>query len=398
MLPMTDPLTQGDQAAIGSFDARSIMVRRPTGRKTSLVKWLMLSLLVVGMVIMGLLTLLMIGVLNTGSKGLVIGMIVATIPVPLYVAFVIWLDRFELEPWWMLGLAFFWGATGAVFFAFIVNTISAEVVANSAGQSAGTLFAMSISAPIVEELLKAVVLVGIYLLKRKEFNGIVDGIVYAGMVGLGFAMTENFSYYGQNPYLFLLRGTILAFGHPLFTSMTGIGLGIASGSKNIFVKLIAPVVGLTLAIILHSLNNSTIPVFHAALGEEGNGVGLLLVIIAVPSFCFCVLLLTGFGLYRESKKIKRFLQTDVEVGTFTSGEVIRIASIFRRFWASFPGFWRGGFKGWYALMRFHHIATELAFFRANLARGVYLHDAHAVEQENEYLSVLKELRSKLPPL
>jgi RsiW-degrading membrane proteinase PrsW (M82 family) len=40
------------------------------------------------------------------------------------------------------------------------------------------------------------ILVVLFLWKKDEFDGIIDGIVYAGMVGLGFAMTENILYYG----------------------------------------------------------------------------------------------------------------------------------------------------------------------------------------------------------
>jgi RsiW-degrading membrane proteinase PrsW (M82 family) len=68
------------------------------------------------------------------------------------------------------------------------------------------------------------------------------------MVGLGFAMTENFKYYGEAAMmgrdtlsgLFILRGTISPFAHPLFTSMTGIGLGWAIQSHNKAVKAVTP--------------------------------------------------------------------------------------------------------------------------------------------------------------
>ena len=60
------------------------------------------------------------------------------------------------------------------------------------------------------------------------------------MVGLGFAMTENILYYGRAverrpedlKVVFILRGMASPFSHPLFTSMTGIGLGWARQSDS----------------------------------------------------------------------------------------------------------------------------------------------------------------------
>ena len=54
-----------------------------------------------------------------------------------------------------------------------------------------------ISAPIVEESGKAFILFVFFFWKADEFDGVVDGIVYASMAALGFAMTENIQYYGK---------------------------------------------------------------------------------------------------------------------------------------------------------------------------------------------------------
>ena len=40
-------------------------------------------------------------------------------------------------------------------------------------------------------------LVGLLIFRRREFDGIVDGIVYAGLVAAGFAFTENILYFGR---------------------------------------------------------------------------------------------------------------------------------------------------------------------------------------------------------
>src|SRR5215204_6339119 len=145
---------------------------------------------------LGLLVLLLIGV-ETGPVALLLGFITATIPVPIYVALVLWIDRYEAEPLWMLATAFFWGALFAPFFAFLLNTVSAVIVTILIDAKVGEAFAAVISAPIVEEIGKALILFIFFFWKKDEFDGVLDGIVYASMSALGFAMTENILYYGK---------------------------------------------------------------------------------------------------------------------------------------------------------------------------------------------------------
>ena len=148
-------------------------------------------------VMLGLIVLLLIG-FETGPVGLLIGLIAATLPVPVYVALALWIDRYESEPFWMLATAFFWGALVAVFIAFLFNTASTLMVAvMTESDETGQAFGAVISAPIVEETAKAIILFIFFFAKRDEFDGVVDGIVYAAMVGLGFAMTENVLYFGR---------------------------------------------------------------------------------------------------------------------------------------------------------------------------------------------------------
>src|SRR5678815_2514930 len=106
---------------------------------------------------LGLLVLLLIGI-ETGPVGLLLGLLTATIPVPIYIALVLWIDRYEAEPLWMLVTAFCWGAFFAPFFAFLFNTGSATLVTYMADAKAGEAFAAVVSAPIVEETSKALIL------------------------------------------------------------------------------------------------------------------------------------------------------------------------------------------------------------------------------------------------
>jgi RsiW-degrading membrane proteinase PrsW (M82 family) len=86
---------------------------------------------------------------------------------------------------------------------------------------------------LVEETLKAVGVVLIYLIARSEVNGVIDGFVYGAMVGLGFAVVEDVLYFvaqfGASPAGviggFFVR--VLAsglYGHVLYTALTGMGI------------------------------------------------------------------------------------------------------------------------------------------------------------------------------
>ena len=80
----------------------------------------------------GLVTLWIIGY-GTGLVPFLMGLLVAALPVPVYVTLVLWLDRYEPEPAWMLATAFFWGALVAVFFAIIINSVGVLIVSAFAG-------------------------------------------------------------------------------------------------------------------------------------------------------------------------------------------------------------------------------------------------------------------------
>ena len=109
----------------------------------------------------------------------------------------LWVDRWEPEPPRTLLFAFLWGACVAALSALLINS-SAVLVADAVlGQGSGDVLGASVIAPIVEEGVKGAFVVGLLIFRRREFDGIVDGIVYAGLVGAGFAFTENILYMGR---------------------------------------------------------------------------------------------------------------------------------------------------------------------------------------------------------
>src|SRR6266849_5568958 len=346
--------------------------------------------------LLGLIVLLLIGA-ETGPVELIIGLICATLPVPIYVMLLLWIDRYEAEPLWMLATAFFWGALVSVFVAFIFNTsISIMAAVATQNQQIGENVGAVISAPIVEESAKALILLILFLWKKDEFDGIIDGIVYAGMVGLGFAMTENVLYYGRAlqggagalTFIFILRGMAAPFSHPLFTSMTGIGLGWSRQSNNGFIKVVAPVLGFMLAVLMHATWNAS--------ATYGGGAGFFAAYFGIMGPAFIItLMVVFFSLRREGRIVRQFLYSDYQNGFFDGQEYEKLCSIRGRMGMSWNVLTKHGFSPLRTRMQCNQLASELAFHRSRVARGIGRNPNLAQERENEYLFRLQQLRQKL---
>ena len=342
--------------------------------------------------LLGLLVLLVIGV-ETGPVPFILGFFSAIIPVPLYVSLVLWIDRYETEPPWMLATAFFWGVLVAPFFSFLLNTLGAIIVTLVAGKEAGETFALVISAPIVEESSKAAILIIFYLWKKEEFDGVVDGIVYASLVALGFAMTENILYYGKAALehgatgltlTFIVRGAFAPFSHPLFTSLTGIGLGISRQTNNLVIKLATPVIGFMMAVFMHSIWNGS-----GALG--GGGIFLLTyLIVMVPAFVIMIVVIS-LALRREGEVVREFLLPDFQQGFFSDEEYRQLGSIGGRMNSSLSALSKRGIKGWRSRRQFNQLASELAFHRSRVSRGLHASEHEASAMEAAYLAALRSL-------
>jgi RsiW-degrading membrane proteinase PrsW (M82 family) len=184
--------------------------------------------------------------------------------VPLAIVFptLAWLDRVEPEPRSSRIHAVLWGATIAGLVAVVVNT--------AVGVAAGEVASTVISAPLVEEAAKGL---GVYwALRRREIDSVMDGIVYAGWTALGFAVVEDFTYFeraateGFLVPVFILRGLLTPFAHPLFTSWIGLAVGLAVVRQQ-SVALNA-VWGYGLAVASHAAWNGSIT-YAEETGDDG---------------------------------------------------------------------------------------------------------------------------------
>ena len=284
--------------------------------------------------------------LSVGIVPAVIASVVAFVPAILYLLPLIWLDRYDPEPIWLLGLAFAWGALVAVIVSFIINTTFGVAVGIAVSPEAGQAVGAVMSAPIFEEASKGLGLVILLVFFRRYFDDILDGIVFAGVIALGFATVENVLYYGRAigesgmaglVVLFVMRGILSPFAHVTFTSMTGIGCGIARESHNGFVKILMPVIGYFAAVALHAVWNGL-----AVLGGfEGFLVGYL--ILEIPFF----LIFVGFSLYimrRQNRILNDMLALDIVRGLIPADHAKTATSAFKSSGWLIGGLFNGKFK------------------------------------------------------
>lgn len=283
--------------------------------------------------ILGLIAMILI-IASVGPVAAVIATIIAFIPPIIYILPLIFLDRYDPEPPWLIASAFAWGGIVSIFFSMIANDTSAAIVAGITGNpNIGQLFAIVVSAPVFEELFKGIGVVLVLIFFRKEFDDILDGIVYGGVIGLGFATVENILYYGRGVndgsiiFLLLVRGVMSPFIHSTFTAMTGIGCGIARESHNTLIKFIAPIGGYIGAVVLHMAWNGGIGVLSGILlGPLGFFVTYT--VLGIPFFAIFI----GFCIYtmrRQNKILREMLAIDTAQGLITNEQMTTATSAFK---------------------------------------------------------------------
>lgn len=380
--PMTQALSPGPPAGPPGAGERNA---RRGGRALKVLGGLVLAFLLC-------LSLISVGVDN-GPLALATGLVLAVLPAPFYVSLALRMDRFEPEPVRLLAWTFFWGAAGATFIALVLNTVGQAIVGDQFGAHVGELYGGSVSAPIVEEVAKGAVLYVLYRRFRAHFNSVVDGVVYAAMVGLGFATTENILYYasaaeeGGVPLAatFFMRGVMSPFTHPIFTAMTGIGLAVAVGASRRWRRRLAPALGLLAAILLHSAWNTS-----ASVGE---GAGFILVFGLVLVVAIALLGSVGAGQRREGRIVAARLVPEMSAGILTREELFTLSSGRERMRARRAAKKAGGRRAGRSMKRLQMAASQLAFTRHRRESGL---PADAGASEEDQLARLREAIASVP--
>jgi RsiW-degrading membrane proteinase PrsW (M82 family) len=359
------------EGPIPVFDPRAVLDGRRDGRTP--------AAFIIGIAITAACGIVALGIemaqslaAGDGAVPFFVALPLALLPVPLLIAVVLWVDRLEPEPRGNLAFAFGWGAGVAALLALLINTAGLTYITQpDLGTTRGEFVSATFGAPFVEETLNGAVLVGLLWRRRQEFDGPTDGVIYAAMVGLGFAMIENVGYYINamvTPvqggvellgFTFVLRGILSPLLHPLFTSMTGLGVAGAAARRP---SSPWPVVcGWLAAMFLHGLWNGL-----SADGPTGLAIGYAIM--------FCVAVGVLVVLVRDRRRlvrlIGRYLPPYEATGLVTAADIGMLGSLRRRRGARAWARSAAGLPAAEAMSDYQLAATELALLHSKTDHGI----------------------------
>ncbi len=333
--------------------------------------------------------------------GFFLAFILSLLPTLLYTWLLWWLDRYEKEPFILLVLAFVWGAIPAVILSIIFELLfDIPIVALGSPQLVTELLGASVSAPLIEESAKAgsllLMVAMLWIFKYGEIDGPLDGLIYGGMAGFGFAMVENFFYllgaYMEGGvfgtfFLAFLRAGLFGLNHAMYTGFTGVGIALALHSKQLWKKLLFPVLGFALGVGAHALHNAFATVWGYVTGD----IPLLLAVIADWGGVLVLLVVAVWALYHERQQIHRYLHNHVQNGHLSKAGQQLLLSPRRRWGARIQALFAGDLQRWRDLGKFYNLVTKAAFATHRLEQG----RPHAQTDLTQYEARLAQVQKRL---
>jgi hypothetical protein len=205
---------------------------------------------------------------------------------------------------------------------------------------------------------------------------VLDGIVYAGMVGIGFAFVENILYLaaayngtdGQGPggtsaltTTFVVRCLGSPFAHPLFTTFTGIGVGLAVGSRSSAGRVWWPLLGYVVAVVAHGTWNGT-----TALGFSSFAVAYL--VLMAPAF-LALVALAVWARHAERRMLTTALTDAAHRGLIPATDIGWVVDLRARRRSRAHARAVGGRGAERAMRDYQQAAIELGFLHYRLLRG-----------------------------
>jgi RsiW-degrading membrane proteinase PrsW (M82 family) len=279
---------------------------------------------------------------NASTTAWLVGLVLlALYAVPVYLL-VNAVDLFEREPRSLLIGALLWGAVIATFLAGHINDQWASILQKVFGAEFTRTWGAALIGPGVEELLKFLGVVVIYLIARAEFDDVLDGFVYGAMVGLGFTVAEDMYYFfahfvgqaGASDLGGLFEGFFTRiivggpYSHVLLTGLTGMGLAFyvtrpdVARSRRVLVAVLLYAAG----VAAHFVWNS--PLLDGILGDSPGPTDWI-AWAAVKGLPFLILLgvLVRLAMRREQRWVREALAEDVAAGVMTAQEVDVLESL-----------------------------------------------------------------------
>ncbi|MFP5282561.1 MAG: PrsW family intramembrane metalloprotease, partial [Actinomycetes bacterium] len=314
---------------------------------------------------LGALAIAVLVLLTGGPVAGVVTTLLAAVSFPLLILLCFWLDRYEPEPARYRVAALGWGAVAAVALGGGLTAL----LAATTGSPEGVVIA--VWAPVTEEFGKGLFLLLLLLRHRSQLHGLLDGIIYGVLVGVGFAFTEDIFYYlsalqeGGAEGLgvtFFLRGVISPFAHPLFTAATGVGMGIAAVARPGPLRVAAPLVGYLVAVLLHAIwNGSSV---YAGTG----GFFLVYAVLMLPLLTGLVVLAV-WARRREGRVLSSALLDCAQMGWLPAEDVRWVATLGDRLRARTYARQVGGGTASRVLAEYQQALTEMAFLHHRVLQG-----------------------------
>jgi predicted ATPase/RsiW-degrading membrane proteinase PrsW (M82 family) len=341
------------------------------------------------------------------------------------------LDLYGRQPLSLLTLMFAWGATGAALIAVAGNR-SAKALLD---EPARTVFGNAISVPLVEEGAKGLALLAAigplrWVASRLGvaiFEGVSSGIVFGAAVGLGFAFTEDLFYLFDQARVNGLQSGFDVFvhrrdffgpavlHHPVFTAAFGAGLGAAAWSTSRVKKVVFPLLGFAVAVLMHAANNGLVEAVLAlrygldrtaawlnglvVLPELDETAATVTRLMRLVDFYFLALfvLVMVLWLRYQRRVIREELAGEVEAGLLDQGELETASSFKRRTERDWRLVRTGQLERWRHLRRLQAGLVELAMTKWRVRRfGGDQERVHRLRRQLATLATFDVRKSNLP--
>ncbi len=175
--------------------------------------------------------------------------IAALAPVIVVIFYIYIKDKFEKEPKKLLLYNFLFGAIVSVFISSILYIIYDVYLPRSDDFSVLQQFIKAFFVVALIEEFSKYIIVRFYAQPKSDFNEPFDGIVYAVMVSMGFAVVENLFYVLEGGlHVALLRAFTAIPAHATFGILMGYFMGKAKFTNQ---KAKWNLIGLATAILFH---------------------------------------------------------------------------------------------------------------------------------------------------
>ncbi len=348
---------------------------------------------------------------QNGAASIIAALIIPLVPAIGIFLLVNFMDRYEREPWFLRLAAFLWGAIIAIPPAFFIeqkvdpilqnflNQVSASEVLHTALQE--------LNVGVTEETIKGVGLLLLFMILRDEFDNVTDGIVYGALIGAGFAMVENFSYFALNSknfLVFLIVGRIILgwLGHSTFIACFGAALGYVRHTRVRWKQVLIPLLGFLVAVGLHSffdfVDFQASAAIRAAPNDSAVVTYALIAIIGnyIPPFLaqLGLLYILIKSLAHEAAIVREFLAVEVSNGIVTVGEYALLQNSFHRTKEERRVLRKCGIRQWMRVKALYQTEIGLAFRKWHVHMGDKPKLGY-IQPEDAYRRRIRNLRNEI---